>query len=207
MTPAGPCSLYSGLPVRNEELAPIFYGKGLESNPEAEVLKSLLSSAGIASVIRWTPPTFQRRDGISLLVVESQREEALRLIEQAQLGEGEEMSAAHPEGKFVTVFSSNAHDAESEADTIHSLLESAGLQSVIVRENVQELPTGGVEVRVLPSEADEAKALIEEALETGWDEDGDGEDSEEWSVDESEDYSDDGDDYDDDYDDEDDDDR
>jgi hypothetical protein len=177
------------MPVRNEELASVFYGKGLESNPEAEILKSLLSSAGIESVIRWTPPTFQRRDGISLLVMESQREEALSLIEQAQLGEGEEMSAAHPEGKFVTVFSSNAHDAESEADTIHSLLESAGLQSVIVRENVQELPTGGVEVRVLPGEADEARALIEEALETGWDEDEDGEDSEEWSDEDSEDYS------------------
>ena len=97
------------------------------------------------------------------------------------------MSAEHPEGELVTVFSSNAHDAESEADTIHSLLESAGLQSVIVRENVQELPTGGVEVRVLPDEADEARELIEEALETGWD----GEDSEEWVDEESEDYSDD----------------
>ena len=177
--------------MRNEELASIFYGKGLESNPEAEVLKTLLSSAGIDSVIRWTPPTFQHEGGISLLVVESQRAEALSLIEQAQLGEGEEMSAEHPEGELVTFFSSNAHDAESEADTIHSLLESAGLQSVIVRENVQELPTGGVEVRVLPDEADEARELIEEALETGWDEDEDGEDSEEWVDEESEDYSDD----------------
>jgi hypothetical protein len=150
-------------------------------------------------VIRWTPPTFQHRDGISLLVVESQREDALSLIEQAQMGEGAEMSQEHPKGKFVTVFSSNAHDAESEADTIHSLLESAGLQSVIVRENVQELPTGGVEVRVLPQEAEEARELIEEALETGWDDDEDGEDSEEWSDEESDgDYSDDDDDDDDD---------
>ena len=77
------------------------------------------------------------------------------------------MSEEHPTGKFVTVFSSNAHDAESEADTIHSLLGSAGLQSVIVRENVQELPTGGVEVRVLPQEADEARELIKQALEAG----------------------------------------
>jgi hypothetical protein len=158
----------------------------------------LLASAGIESVIRWTPPTFQHRDGISLLVLESQREDALSLIEQAQTGEGVKMSKEHPKGEFVTVFSSNAHDAESEADTIHSLLESAGLESVIVRENVQELPTGGVEVRVLPEEAAEARELIEEALETGWDDDEDDEGSEEWAEEESEDdfYDDDDDDED-----------
>lgn len=177
----------------------VFIGKGLAANPEAEVLKSLPASAGIESVIRWTPPTFQHRDGISLLVVESQRKDALSLIEQAQIGGEAEMSKEHPTGEFVTVFSSNAHDAESEADTIHSLLESAGLQSVIVRENVQELPTGGIEVRVLPDEADEARELIEEALETGWDEDEDEDgDSEDWGDEESDDDSDDDDDDDDD---------
>jgi hypothetical protein len=195
--------------VREDELTAVFFGKGLSANPEAEVLKALLASAGIESVIRWTPPTFQHRDGISLLVVESQREDALSLIEQAQIEGEAEMSKAHPKGEFVTVFSSSAHDAESEADTIHSLLESAGLQSVIVRENVQELPTGGVEVRVLPDEADEARELIAEALETGWDEDEDGDEDEDWSDEESEDYSDEDGEYedDDDYDDEDDDDR
>jgi hypothetical protein len=189
--------------VRDDQLTAVFFGKGLAANPEAEVLRSLLASAGIESIIRWTPPTFQHRDGISLLVVESQREEALNLIEQAQLGEGAEMAREHPKGEFVTVFSSNAHDAESEADTIHSLLESAGLQSVIVRENVQELPTGGVEVRVLADEADEARELIEEALETGWDEDEEDEGPEDWGDEESGEYSDDDDDYDDDDDDDD----
>jgi hypothetical protein len=189
--------------VRDDQLTAVFFGKGLAANPEAEVLRSLLASAGIESIIRWTPPTFQHRDGISLLVVESQREEALSLIEQAQLGEGAEMATEHPKGEFVTVFSSSAHDAESEADTIHSLLESAGLQSVIVRENVQELPTGGVEVRVLADEADEAKELIEEALETGWDEDEEDEGPEDWGDEESGEYSDDDDDYDDDDDDDD----
>ena len=172
--------------MREDKLTTVFFGKGLAANPEAEVLKSLLASAGIESVIRWNPPTFQHRDGISLLVLESQREDALSLMEQAQIGGEAEMSKEHPTGEFVTVFSSNAHDAESEADTIHSLLESAGLQSVIVRENVQELPTGGVEVRVLPDEAEEARELIEEALETGWDEDEDG-DSEDWGDEESDD--------------------
>lgn len=111
------------------------------------------------------------------------------------------MAREHLKDEFVTVFSSNAHDAESEADTIHSLLESAGLQSVIVRENVQELPTGGVEVRVLADEADEARELIEEALETGWDEDEDDGESEDWDDEESNEYPEDEDDDDDDDDD------
>lgn len=153
--------------MKNDELTAVFFGKEISSNPEAEILKTLLSSAGIESIIRWTPPTFQSSGGVYLLVLESHREEALSVIEQAQLEEGEDMPEEHPKGKFVTVFSSNAVDAELEADTIHSLLASAGLQSVIVRENVRELPTGGVEVRVLPQEADDARQLIAEALKAG----------------------------------------
>ncbi len=77
------------------------------------------------------------------------------------------MSEEHPKGKFVTVFASKAFDAESEADLVQGLLDSADIRSVIVRENVPELPTGGVEVRVLPQEADAARRIIEEARATG----------------------------------------
>lgn len=153
--------------VREDDLVEVFFGKEISANPEAEILKTLLHSAGIESMIRWKPPTFQSSGGVSLVVLESQREEALAFIEQAQMDEGDKMSEEHPTGKFVTVFSSKAVDAELEADTIHSLLESADLGSVIVRENVPELPTGGVEVRVLPQEAEEANRLIEEALKAG----------------------------------------
>ncbi len=153
--------------VREDELVEVFFGKEISANPEAEILKTLLHSAGIESMIRWKPPTFRSSGGVSLVVLESQREEALAFIEQAQVDGGDDMSEEHPTGKFVTVFSSKAVDAELEADTIHSLLESAELRSVIVRENVPELPTGGVEVRVLPQEAEEARRLIEAALKAG----------------------------------------
>jgi len=73
----------------------------------------------------------------------------------------------HPQDKFVTVFSSDHHDAESEAEMVHGVLESAGLSSTIVRENVTELPTGHVEVRVLASEAESARELIDEARKGG----------------------------------------
>jgi hypothetical protein len=65
--------------------------------------------------------------------------------------------------EFVTVFRSRQHDAEVEAESIRGLLESAGLKSLIVRENVPELPTGWVELKVLASDAKEAKELIENA--------------------------------------------
>lgn len=69
--------------------------------------------------------------------------------------------------ELVTVFRSRSHSAEVEAESIHGLLQSADLKSLIVRENVPELPTGYVEVKVLASEADEAKQLIQSARQGG----------------------------------------
>ena len=63
--------------------------------------------------------------------------------------------------ELVNVFQSSNFDAESEAEIIHGLLQSCGIDAMIVRQNVQELPTGVVEVRVLESKAAEAKALID----------------------------------------------
>ena len=62
--------------------------------------------------------------------------------------------------EFVTVFASSNFDAESEADIVYGLLTSSGIEAVIVRQNVPELPTGVVEVRVLESRAADAQALI-----------------------------------------------
>ncbi len=69
--------------------------------------------------------------------------------------------------EFITVFASRKHDAEQEAESIHGLLDSAGLESLIVRENVPELPVGKVSVKVLESNADDAKRLIAEARRQG----------------------------------------
>ena len=69
--------------------------------------------------------------------------------------------------ELVTVFRSRSRSAEVEAESIHGLLQSADLKSLIVRENVPELPTGWVEVKVLASEEEEAKQLIESAQQGG----------------------------------------
>jgi hypothetical protein len=65
--------------------------------------------------------------------------------------------------EFVTIFTSRQHNAETEAESIRGLLESAGLESLIVRENVQELPVGKISVKVLASNVEDAKQLIREA--------------------------------------------
>jgi hypothetical protein len=65
-----------------------------------------------------------------------------------------------PNEEFVTIFASSNFDAESEADVIHGLLESSGIDSMIVRQNVQELPAGVVEVRVLSSKEQDARDII-----------------------------------------------
>ncbi len=152
--------------LRDDTLVSVYFAKEYSANAEAEVLRSLLASAGIESVIRWTPPTFQNSGGVSLLVLSSQQRDAEQIIREAQ---SEEYMAdqEHSQDDFVTVFSSGNHDAEAEAETVHSVLESAGIESVIVRENVQELPTGGVEVRVLEHDAEEARNVIAAAQQAG----------------------------------------
>ena len=61
---------------------------------------------------------------------------------------------------FVTVFASRLHDAEVEAETVHGLLKSAGLEALIVRENVPTVPVGKVSVKVFASDRDDAEKLI-----------------------------------------------
>ena len=73
----------------------------------------------------------------------------------------EQEDQQNPTEELVNIFASSSFDAESEADVIHSLLQSAGFESIIVRQNVQELPTGVVEVRVFASKAQEARQFIE----------------------------------------------
>ena len=68
----------------NDTLEVVFAAREYSAHAEAEVLKSLLDSAGIDSVIRWAPPTFQNSGGVRLLVLSSFREEAEELIRAAR---------------------------------------------------------------------------------------------------------------------------
>lgn len=102
----------------------------------------------------------------------------------------------YPLDEMVTVFSSSNYDAESEAEAVKGLLDSAEIESVIVRDNVPELPTGKVEVRVLERDSVEALQLIEDASEDyAADQDPDlyGDEEEEEDDDSDDDYGDEGD--------------
>lgn len=77
------------------------------------------------------------------------------------------MSREFSDDRLETVFSSRQHNAEVEAGTVRALLNSAGVRSLIVRENIPELPIGKVSIRVLASDAKDAKELIHNALAAG----------------------------------------
>ncbi len=68
---------------------------------------------------------------------------------------------------LVAVFRGAGYSAESEAQSVHALLDAEGIESVIVRENVPEIPVGRVEVRVVASDAAAAEELLREAQQGG----------------------------------------
>ena len=68
---------------------------------------------------------------------------------------------------MVTVFAGAGFSAEMEAQSVHALLESGGIASLLVRDNVTALPVGRVEVRVIASLAEQARQLIDEAEKSG----------------------------------------
>ncbi len=65
----------------------------------------------------------------------------------------------------VTVFSSSNHDAEMEATNIRGLLESNGIDAIVVGPSV--IPSLEFQVQVARSEAEEARRLIAEARAAG----------------------------------------
>ena len=69
---------------------------------------------------------------------------------------------ADDEETLMNVFEAVGISAEMEAQSIHALLQSSGIDSVLVRENVTELPVGKVEVRVAASELEQARQIIRE---------------------------------------------
>ena len=69
---------------------------------------------------------------------------------------------ADDEETLMNVFEAVGISAEMEAQSIHALLQSSGIDSVLVRENVTELPVGRVAVRVVASEVEQARQIIQE---------------------------------------------
>ena len=69
--------------------------------------------------------------------------------------------------KLVNVFASSNFDAESEADVVFALLQSAGIEAQIRRQNVQEIPAGLIEVKVPAEFEADARRVINAAKHEG----------------------------------------
>ena len=72
-----------------------------------------------------------------------------------------------PSAKFdmVTLFSSSNHDAEMEANSIHGLLESEGIPSMVV--GSAQLPVLEFQVQVPQVHLEEAERVLAEAKAAG----------------------------------------
>jgi hypothetical protein len=68
---------------------------------------------------------------------------------------------------LVRVFQGTGLAAEMEAQSVKALLEADGIESIVVRENVPEIPVGKVEVRVISADAARAEEVIREGLAAG----------------------------------------
>ena len=66
---------------------------------------------------------------------------------------------------MVPIFSSMNHDAEMEAQSIHALLESNGIESAVIGPST--LPTVEFQVQVPRSQVGDAERVMVEAREAG----------------------------------------
>ncbi len=66
---------------------------------------------------------------------------------------------------MVTLFSSMNHDAEMEANAIHSLLEANDIPSIVV--GTPQIPTFEFQVQVQRARLEEAERVLAEAQEAG----------------------------------------
>ncbi len=78
--------------------------------------------------------------------------------------ESESMDISH-ELDLVTLFSSSTHDAEMEAMAIHSMLQSNGIQSMLV--GASQIPSLEFQIQVPRGQLDEARRLMDEAQAAG----------------------------------------
>jgi hypothetical protein len=66
---------------------------------------------------------------------------------------------------MVTLFSSQNHDAEMEADAIHGVLDASGIPSIVV--GTSQIPAFEFQVQVPKSRLEEAERVLAEARAAG----------------------------------------
>lgn len=146
------------------ELVTVFRAVGPAAAEQAEEVRDLLEEAGL------TPKVFTSSDpGVAsgtceVRVPEDQASRAQQLIADNSEKIELPLDTSH-DLDLVTVFASDAHNAEMQAAAVESLLTANGIPAVLVSPG--PLPSLPYEVRVPRARLEEAREVIRAARETG----------------------------------------
>ncbi|MCS7315605.1 MAG: hypothetical protein RMI94_10365 [Bryobacterales bacterium] len=142
----------------------VFRAVGPAAAEQAQEVRELLEEAGLtASVLTDSHPGVPR-GSCEVRVPEDQLPHAEQLIAANAEKIALPLDTSH-ELDLVTIFSSDAHDAEMEAAAVGSLLEANGIPALVVSPG--PIPSLPYEVRVPRVRLEEARQLILAARETG----------------------------------------
>ena len=143
----------------------VFRSADATAQEDAAAIQEMLVDEGVQAVLLddHAPGVLSGAWEVRVAAADSARAEALiaALPIEEELAEGDASSKLD----LVTVFRSTGNTSEMEAQQIKSLLESNGLEAVLVANG--QLPILPDEVRVAREHLTQAKRLIAEALAAG----------------------------------------
>ena len=149
------------------ELTTVYRSADQDARESAEAIRDLLAGEGLNPELLDDSAPGVPEGAYVIQVPPSQSARAEELINSARLP-GDELTAVDnsPELDAETIFSaSSGTTAELEANTVQSILEGAGIATIMVGDAV--LPNLPCEVRVAKDQAERARQLIEEAKASG----------------------------------------
>lgn len=147
------------------DLVTVFRSADADAEEQAEEVCELLHEAGIQAQVFSPSQTGAAMGAYEVRVPADRSQEAERLLAAHRVEA--ETTASEPSHQLdmVTVFRSDAHNAEMLAAAVESLLEANGIPAVIV--GAPPFPSLPFEVRVPRSRLEEALGVIRAAEEAG----------------------------------------
>jgi hypothetical protein len=150
-----------------QEMVTVYRSADMGATDEAAGIRSLLTDAGIAAEIFDDKSPGVPSGAYEVRVPPGQVTEAEALIAAAERGDSlqEELDPSH-ERDLYPVFLSNKNDAEMEALAVKALLDSNGIDAMIV--GSPQIPSLTFEVRVPKDQVDQARQVIADAKAGGF---------------------------------------
>jgi hypothetical protein len=147
-----------------EKLVPVFESADVDALEQANWVRDLVASAGIAAEVFDGSAPGVPSDAFQVRVPPEQREEAERAIETRKGGAPGVLDPSH-DLDMVPVFIAEGAGSEMLAMGIRSILDAQGIPSVLVSSS--PYPSLPFEVRVPKERIEEARKTIAEAEEAG----------------------------------------